>query len=141
MDSKSPALPYGIMPDATGRPREHDTTRADTTGGALERHPELPGNTVSCAARAVCAVQRKCRRWRDVTARHRWSVSARYRLFPGGVGNTQKDPARFTSLINDVSTKIFGRLPDTTWVYPGHGGDTTLGTERPNLAEWRERGW
>jgi glyoxylase-like metal-dependent hydrolase (beta-lactamase superfamily II) len=62
-------------------------------------------------------------------------------LFPGGVGNTQKDPARFTSLYNDVSTKLFGRLPDTTWVYPGHGGDTTLGTERPNLAEWHERGW
>ena len=37
--------------------------------------------------------------------------------------------------------RIFGRLPDATWVYPGHGGDTTLGTERPNLAEWRERGW
>jgi glyoxylase-like metal-dependent hydrolase (beta-lactamase superfamily II) len=62
-------------------------------------------------------------------------------LFPGGVGNTQKDPARFASLYNDVSSKIFGRLPDTTWVYPGHGGDTTLGTERPHLEEWRERGW
>jgi glyoxylase-like metal-dependent hydrolase (beta-lactamase superfamily II) len=62
-------------------------------------------------------------------------------LFPGGVGNTQKDAARFTSLYNDVSSKIFGRLPDATWVYPGHGGDTTLGTERPQLAEWRARGW
>ena len=62
-------------------------------------------------------------------------------LFPGGVGNTQKDPARFTSLYDDVATKIFGRLPDATWVYPGHGADTTLGTERPHLAEWRERGW
>jgi glyoxylase-like metal-dependent hydrolase (beta-lactamase superfamily II) len=57
------------------------------------------------------------------------------------VGNTQKDPARFASLYDDVSSKIFGRLPDTTWVYPGHGGDTTLGTERPHLEEWRERGW
>jgi glyoxylase-like metal-dependent hydrolase (beta-lactamase superfamily II) len=62
-------------------------------------------------------------------------------LFPGGVGNTEKDPARFSSLINDVSTKIFDRLPDETWVYPGHGGDTTLGAERPHLQEWRERGW
>ena len=62
-------------------------------------------------------------------------------LFPGGVGNTQKDPARFASLINDVDTKIFAALPDATWVYPGHGGDTTLGAERPHLAEWRERGW
>jgi glyoxylase-like metal-dependent hydrolase (beta-lactamase superfamily II) len=62
-------------------------------------------------------------------------------LFPGGVGNTQKDPARFTSLINDVADRVFGRLPDATWVYPGHGKDTTLGTERPHLEEWRARGW
>jgi glyoxylase-like metal-dependent hydrolase (beta-lactamase superfamily II) len=62
-------------------------------------------------------------------------------LFPGGVGNTQKDPERFASLLRDVSTKLFGRLPDETWVYPGHGGDTTLGAERPHLAEWEARGW
>jgi glyoxylase-like metal-dependent hydrolase (beta-lactamase superfamily II) len=62
-------------------------------------------------------------------------------LFPGGVGNTQKDPARFSSLYSDVAAKLFGRLPDATWVYPGHGSDTTLGAERPHLEEWRERGW
>jgi glyoxylase-like metal-dependent hydrolase (beta-lactamase superfamily II) len=62
-------------------------------------------------------------------------------LFPGGVGNTQKDPARFASLLEGVTEKIFGRLPDATWVYPGHGSDTTLGAERPHLAEWRARGW
>jgi glyoxylase-like metal-dependent hydrolase (beta-lactamase superfamily II) len=64
-----------------------------------------------------------------------------YRVFPGGVGNTQQDRERFTSLYNGVVAKIFDRLPDATWVYPGHGKDTTLGTERPHLAEWRERGW
>jgi glyoxylase-like metal-dependent hydrolase (beta-lactamase superfamily II) len=62
-------------------------------------------------------------------------------LFPGGVGNTQGDAARFTSLINDVETKLFNQLPDETWVYPGHGADTTLGDERPHLNAWRERGW
>ncbi|MEV8637826.1 MBL fold metallo-hydrolase [Streptosporangium sp. NPDC051023] len=62
-------------------------------------------------------------------------------LFPGGVGNTNKDPERFTQLFTDVSERIFGRLPDETWVYPGHGRDTTLGAERPSLPEWRERGW
>lgn len=62
-------------------------------------------------------------------------------LFPGGVGNTWKDPKAFASLIDDVETKIFGTLSDETWVYPGHGGDTTLGAERPHLAEWRARGW
>jgi len=62
-------------------------------------------------------------------------------LFPGGVGNTQKDAARFTSLLDGVQGKVFDRLPDETWVYPGHGNDTTLGAERPHLREWRERGW
>lgn len=62
-------------------------------------------------------------------------------LFPGGVGNTEKDPVRFSRLIEDVETKLFARLPNSTWVYPGHGGDTTLGAERPHLAEWRARGW
>jgi len=62
-------------------------------------------------------------------------------LFPGGVGNTEKDPARFATLIDDVERKVFGPLPDETWVYPGHGTDTTLGAERPALPEWRARGW
>ncbi|MEU2871513.1 MBL fold metallo-hydrolase [Streptomyces olivoreticuli] len=62
-------------------------------------------------------------------------------LFPGGVGNTHDDPKAFASLLGDVETKLFGQLPDETWVYPGHGADTTLGAERPHLAEWRARGW
>ncbi|MGV9255596.1 MBL fold metallo-hydrolase [Streptomyces sp. NPDC003697] len=62
-------------------------------------------------------------------------------LFPGGVGNTHKDPKAFASLIHDIETKIFDVLPDETWVYPGHGNDTTLGAERPHLPEWHARGW
>ena len=62
-------------------------------------------------------------------------------LFPGGVGNTRGDADAFAQLIGDVETKIFGTLPDDTWFYPGHGGDSTLGAERPHLAEWRARGW
>jgi glyoxylase-like metal-dependent hydrolase (beta-lactamase superfamily II) len=62
-------------------------------------------------------------------------------LFPGGVGNTEKDPKRFGSLIDDVERKLFDRLPDETWFYPGHGKDSTLGAERPSLPEWRARGW
>ena len=62
-------------------------------------------------------------------------------LFPGGVGNTFGDAAAFTQLIDEVETKVFGRLPDDTWFYPGHGGDSTLGVERPALPQWRERGW
>ncbi|MCS6710592.1 MBL fold metallo-hydrolase [Brachybacterium sp. EF45031] len=62
-------------------------------------------------------------------------------LFPGGVGATHGDRRRFDLLLGDVQTRIFDRLPDATWVYPGHGDDTTLGVERPHLQEWRERGW
>jgi glyoxylase-like metal-dependent hydrolase (beta-lactamase superfamily II) len=62
-------------------------------------------------------------------------------LFPGGIGNTEKDPVRFSSLINDVSTKLFDRLDDEVWFYPGHGNDSTLGKERPALPQWRARGW
>jgi len=61
-------------------------------------------------------------------------------LFPGGVGKTWS-PEDFTSLVRDVSTKLFDRLPDETWFYPGHGNDSTLGVERPHLSEWRSRGW
>ncbi|MQA76929.1 MAG: MBL fold metallo-hydrolase [Streptosporangiales bacterium] len=61
-------------------------------------------------------------------------------LFPGGPGRTTT-PAAFTSLMNDLERKVFGALPDDTWVYPGHGKDTTLGAERPHLGEWRARGW
>ncbi len=62
-------------------------------------------------------------------------------LFPGGPGNTNREPARFNQLMNDLEERVFGPLPDGTWVYPGHGKDTTLGRERPHLREWRERGW
>ena len=62
-------------------------------------------------------------------------------LFPGGPGNTEKDPERFASLMDDLERKVFGPLPDETWIYPGHGKDTTLGVERPHLDEWRQRGW
>lgn len=61
-------------------------------------------------------------------------------LFPGGVGKTWQE-GDFERLLGDVSTKVFDRYPDSTVVYPGHGDDTTLGTERPHLTEWRSRGW
>ncbi len=62
-------------------------------------------------------------------------------LFPGGVGNTQKDPERFSQLLTDVTQRLFGAYPDSAIVHPGHGKPTTIGAERPHLKEWRARGW
>jgi glyoxylase-like metal-dependent hydrolase (beta-lactamase superfamily II) len=61
-------------------------------------------------------------------------------LFPGGPGRTGS-PADFASLMDDLERKLFDAYPDDTVVHPGHGDDTTLGTERPALAQWRARGW
>jgi glyoxylase-like metal-dependent hydrolase (beta-lactamase superfamily II) len=69
---------------------------------------------------------------------HLWTGDS---LFPGGVGNTFGDKDAFATLLDEVGTKVFDRLPDETWFYPGHGDDSTLGAERPHLGEWRERGW
>lgn len=70
-------------------------------------------------------------------APHLWTGDS---LFPGGVGKTSR-PEDFQTLLRDVETKLFDLLPDETWVYPGHGDDTTLGAERPHLQEWLARGW
>ena len=61
-------------------------------------------------------------------------------LFPGGPGNTQRDPQRFARIIDSIRDRLFV-LSDETVVYPGHGRDTTIGQERPHLDEWIARGW
>ncbi|SFU05307.1 Glyoxylase, beta-lactamase superfamily II [Geodermatophilus amargosae] len=61
-------------------------------------------------------------------------------LFPGGPGRTTS-PEDFHSLMDDLEQRIFEALDDSTWFYPGHGKDSTLGAERIHLEEWRARGW
>jgi glyoxylase-like metal-dependent hydrolase (beta-lactamase superfamily II) len=61
-------------------------------------------------------------------------------LFPGGPGKTTT-PDEFGTVMESLDTAVFGTLSDDTWVYPGHGDDTTLGAERPHVPEWRARGW
>jgi glyoxylase-like metal-dependent hydrolase (beta-lactamase superfamily II) len=62
-------------------------------------------------------------------------------LFPGGPGNTSFPGGDFPTIIRSVDELLFGHLPDDTLVLPGHGADTTIGTERPHLQEWIDRGW
>ena len=61
-------------------------------------------------------------------------------LFPGGPGATRWEYSSFGQIMDSLEQRLF-RLPDPTLVYPGHGEPTTIGEERPHLAEWRERGW
>jgi glyoxylase-like metal-dependent hydrolase (beta-lactamase superfamily II) len=61
-------------------------------------------------------------------------------LFPGGPGNTKFEGGDFPTIIRSIDTRLF-TLPEDTLVLPGHGNDTTIGTERPHLQEWIDRGW
>jgi glyoxylase-like metal-dependent hydrolase (beta-lactamase superfamily II) len=61
-------------------------------------------------------------------------------LFPGGPGNTSFEGGDFPTIIESVDRRLF-TLPPATIVLPGHGDRTTIGTERPHLQEWIDRGW
>jgi glyoxylase-like metal-dependent hydrolase (beta-lactamase superfamily II) len=61
-------------------------------------------------------------------------------LFPGGPGNATFEGGDFATIIESIDAKLF-TFPIDTIVLPGHGLDTTIGAERPHLAEWVERGW
>jgi glyoxylase-like metal-dependent hydrolase (beta-lactamase superfamily II) len=61
-------------------------------------------------------------------------------LFPGGAGNTTFPGGDFEQIIQSIDRRLF-TLPIDTLVLPGHGLDTTIGTERPHVQEWVDRGW
>jgi glyoxylase-like metal-dependent hydrolase (beta-lactamase superfamily II) len=61
-------------------------------------------------------------------------------LFPGGPGNATFEGGDFATIIEMIDTRLF-TLPVGTIVLPGHGTDTTIGTERPQLQTWVDRGW
>ena len=56
------------------------------------------------------------------------------RARPGGTRD-------FATIIRSIDERLFVTLPPDTLVLPGHGADTTIGTERPHLQEWIDRGW
>jgi glyoxylase-like metal-dependent hydrolase (beta-lactamase superfamily II) len=62
-------------------------------------------------------------------------------LFPGGPGNTNHDATDFATIITSIDERIFGVFADDVKIWPGHGRESTIGTERPHLDEWVERGW
>ncbi len=62
-------------------------------------------------------------------------------LFPGGPGATKFPGGDFDAIIRSLDDRIFARFGPDTLVLPGHGADTTIGSERPHLQEWIDRGW
>jgi glyoxylase-like metal-dependent hydrolase (beta-lactamase superfamily II) len=62
-------------------------------------------------------------------------------LFPGGPGATKFPGGDFPTIIRSIDERLFSSLPADTLVMPGHGDDTTIGTESPKLQEWADRGW
>ena len=61
-------------------------------------------------------------------------------LFPGGAGATRFPYSSFDQIISSIETSLF-TLDDEFLVLPGHGLDTTIGAERPQLGQWIARGW
>lgn len=61
-------------------------------------------------------------------------------LFPGGPGATRWEYSSFGQIMDSIERRIMP-LPDDTLVFPGHGAETTVGSERPDLERWRTRGW
>lgn len=62
-------------------------------------------------------------------------------LFPGGPGNATFEGGDFATIIDSIERRIFAAFDDDTVFFPGHGDSSTIGAERPHLAEWIERGW
>ena len=62
-------------------------------------------------------------------------------LFPGGAGNTSFPGGDFPTILRSIEQRLYTSLDDDVLVLPGHGDDTTIGTERPHLQEWADRGW
>jgi glyoxylase-like metal-dependent hydrolase (beta-lactamase superfamily II) len=126
------AITVAHLADAPGIPVETDEVVIDggtiTFGDTQLSVIHLVGHTPGSIALVIEA---------DGPAPHIFTGDC---LFPGGPGRTTT-PETFNSLMSGLEERVFGRLPDATWIYPGHGNDTTLGAERPHLEEWRARGW
>ncbi|MFB6719629.1 MBL fold metallo-hydrolase [Kribbella sp. NPDC056345] len=62
-------------------------------------------------------------------------------LFPGGPGLTSPDYplTDFDAIMQSVRDLL--AYPPNTVIHPGHGPDTTVGTELPYLETWQSRGW
>ena len=64
-----------------------------------------------------------------LTGKHLFSGDT---LFPGGPGGT-RSPEAFKEVVHSITSRLL-TLPDDTYVYPGHGDDTTIGKAKEEYA-------
>jgi glyoxylase-like metal-dependent hydrolase (beta-lactamase superfamily II) len=60
-------------------------------------------------------------------------------LFRGGPGATGRSFSDFPTIVASIRDRLL-TLPGATRVLPGHGEETTVGAEAPDLPVWLERG-
>ncbi|MGW4365128.1 MBL fold metallo-hydrolase [Nocardia takedensis] len=60
-------------------------------------------------------------------------------LFQGGPGATGRSYSDFDTIIDSIRDRLL-TLPEDTSVHTGHGDGTTIGAEKPSLADWIARG-
>ena len=117
-------------PDDSGAlpiPTSHPVRDGDVVGvGAVQLTVlHLPGHTPGSIALLYSPP--------DGSTPHLFTGDA---LLSGGPGATSTPEDR-QRLLDALGRKVFDALPDETWIYPGHGQDTTVGRER---AAWRTAG-
>ncbi|MGN9842169.1 MBL fold metallo-hydrolase [Nonomuraea sp. H19] len=61
-------------------------------------------------------------------------------LFQGGPGATGRSYSDFSTIISSIGQTLL-TLPAETVVHTGHGADTTIGAEAPQLEDWIRRGY
>ncbi|MDO5082962.1 MAG: MBL fold metallo-hydrolase [Arachnia propionica] len=61
-------------------------------------------------------------------------------LFEGGPGATRWEYSDFSAIIISIRERLLP-LPDETLIHTGHGPSTSVGAEKPHVAEWMARGW
>jgi len=110
--------------DALPVPTSHKVQDGDVVqvGNADLTVVHLPGHTPGSIALLYSPP--------DGSAPHLFAGDA---ILSGGPGGTDTAEAR-ERLLDALGRKVFDVLPDETWIYPGHGEDTTVGRER---AAWR----
>ena len=60
-------------------------------------------------------------------------------LFQGGPGATGRSFSDFPTIVESIRGQLLA-LPPQTVVHTGHGADTTIGQEAPDLQAWLDRG-